>query len=136
MGKSPSIGSVIATASDAAEAFREAVKMAGKEEGFFVLPLDASGKMLAAPEMVALGYTDGTTGFNAGAVFRAALTKGAQALIVAHNHPSGDLKPSKADIAATAELRDLAKRMDVDFIDHIILGAGDAFLSLSELADD
>ena len=39
---------------------------------------------------------------------------------------------SKADLAATEELRDLAKRLDVPLLDHLILGAGGEFLSLAE----
>ena len=41
---------------------------------------------------------------------------------------------SKADLAATEELRDLAKRLDVPLIDHLILGVGGEFLSLAETA--
>jgi len=66
------------------------------------------------------------------------LKAGAEEIIVAHNHPSGNLTPSKADIAATAELKDLAWRLGVVFLDHIILGAaesasGRGFVSLSEV---
>ena len=51
--------------------------------------------------------------------------------------PSGDLTPSKADIAATKELKDLAARLGVVFLDHIILGSDDSvegrnFVSLAE----
>ena len=130
--KNEIIGACIATVAQAAALFRAELPKEQTEERVYVLPLDASGKMLAKPILVSVGYQDGTTVIDAGAVFREALKAGAEEIIVAHNHPSGDLKPSKADLAATEELRDLAKRLDVPLIDHIIM-AGDGFVSLAEL---
>ena len=62
------------------------------------------------------------------------LKAGAEEIIVAHNHPSGNLTPSKADIAATGELNDLARRLGIVFLDHLLIGAdkNDEFLSLAE----
>ena len=122
----------ISTAADAAAVVGAELPKEQKEERVYVLPLDAGGKMLAKPILVSVGHQDGTTAIDAGAVFREALKAGAEEIIVAHNHPSGDLKPSKADLAATEELRDLAKRLDVPLIDHLILAAGGEFLSLAE----
>jgi len=45
-------------------------------------------------------------------------------MIVAHNHPSGDPAPSAADITVTRMLRDAAKVLDIELLDHVI--AGDA----------
>ena len=103
----------------------------------FVLPLDATGKVLAKPILVSVGHEDGTAAIDAGAIFREALKAGAEEIIVAHNHPSGDPTPSKADRAATAELKDLAARLGVAFLDHIILGAEErgGFVSLAESCD-
>ena len=100
----------------------------------FVLPLDANGKMLAKPILVAVGHEDGTAAIDAGAIFREALKAGAEEIIVAHNHPSGDPTPSKADIAATRELKDLASRLGVVFLDHLVIGGGkdNCFVSLTE----
>jgi len=69
---------------------------------------------------------------DAGAIFREALKAGAEEIIVAHNHPSGDLTPSKADVAATKELKDLASRLGVVFLDHLVMGKDGAFASLAE----
>lgn len=63
----------------------------------FVLPLDANGKVLAKPILVSVGHEDGTAAIDVGAIFREALKAGAEEIIVAHNHPSGDPTPSKAD---------------------------------------
>ena len=128
----------ITTPSEAAAMFRAALPKEQKEERVFVLPLDGNGKVLAKPILVSVGHEDGTAAIDAGAVFREALKAGAEEIIVAHNHPSGNLTPSKADIAVTAELKDLAGRLGVVFLDHIILGAtesssGMGFVSLSEM---
>ena len=123
----------IAIPSQAAALFRAALPKVQNEERVFVLPLDANGKVLAKPILVSVGHQDGTTAIDAGAVFREALKAGAKEIIVAHNHPSGDITPSKADIAATKELKDLAARLGVAFVDHIILGASALdYVSLAE----
>ena len=49
------------------------------------------------PILVSVGYQDGTAAIDAGAIFREALKAGAEEIIVAHNHPSGDPTPSKVD---------------------------------------
>ena len=108
-----------------------------KEERVFVLPLDANGKMLAKPILVSVGHQDGTAAIDAGAIFREAVKVGAEEIIVAHNHPSGDPTPSKADIAATAKLREAGDLLGVPILDHIILGSSNPgnsfdFISLAE----
>lgn len=55
-------------------------------------------------------------------VFRGAILAGAAALIVAHNHPSGDPAPSAADVQITRTLREAAKVIDIDLLDHVIVG--------------
>ena len=122
---------IIESAAQAAALISAALPVEQEEERVFVLPLDAHGKVLAKPILVSVGSEDGTTVIDAGAIFRAALKADAEEIIIAHNHPSGDLKPSKADIAATKELADLARRLGVELLDHLIL-AGDNFLSFKE----
>jgi DNA repair protein RadC len=55
-------------------------------------------------------------------VFREAIRVGAAAIIVAHNHPSGDPAPSRADIQVTRQLREAAKTIGIDLLDHVIIG--------------
>ena len=125
---------VIQTAADAADLFRAALPKEHREERIFVLPLDAGGKVLAKPIAVSVGHVNRTTAIEAGVIFREALKAGAEEIIVAHNHPSGDLTPSKADIAATAKLCEAADLLGVKLLDHIILGPADSgFASLAEL---
>lgn len=128
----------IETAAQAAALFRAALPKEQREERVFVLPLDAYGKVLAKPILVSVGHQDGTAAIDAGAIFREALKVGAEEIIVAHNHPSGNPTPSKSDITVTAELKELAERLGVVFLDHIIFGAvessgGMGFVSLSEM---
>ena len=63
---------------------------------------------------------------------REALKAGAEEIVVAHNHPSGDLTPSKADLAATKRLREAGDLLSVPLLDHLILGKPAAFVSLAE----
>ena len=105
----------IETAAQATALFRAALPKEQREERVFVLPLDAYGKVLAKPILVSVGHQDGTAAIDAGAIFREALKVGAEEIIVAHNHPSGNPTPSKADITVTAELKELAERLGVVF---------------------
>ena len=54
-------------------------------------------------------------------LFSKALAVGARGLIVAHNHPSGDCRPSRSDILATHRLKEVAIALDIELIDHLIL---------------
>ncbi|HRE62285.1 MAG TPA: JAB domain-containing protein [Ferruginibacter sp.] len=54
-------------------------------------------------------------------VFATALKANAASIIAAHNHPSGNLNPSKADIAITEKLATLGKMMDMPLLDHLIV---------------
>jgi DNA repair protein RadC len=64
-------------------------------------------------------------------VFQPALEYGAVAVIVAHNHPSGSLEPTRADIEATDQLINAGKVLGIELLDHLII-AGEAYKSCSE----
>ena len=125
-----SVGEIVATADDATRAFRAAVSIAGGNEGFFVLPLDAERRALATPILVSLGEPTTTT-VDPGEVFSAALRVGAKAVIVAHNHPSGDTTPSAQDRELTAALKRLGEALGVAVLDHLVIGGG-SFASCTE----
>ena len=127
----------ITTPSSAAAMFRAALPKVQNEERVFVLPLDANGKVLAKPILVSVGHQDGTATIDAGAIFREALNAGAEEIIVAHNHPSGDLTPSKADIEATKKLKAGAELVGLVLLDHLIVGSPDSanglgYMSMAE----
>ncbi len=117
------VGEQVATAEDAARLFHAAVPITGRMEGFFVLPLDDAGCALSVPVLVSLGHENGTTAVDPREVFGEALKAGARSIVVAHNHPSGDLTPSVADIATTKKLRETGKMLGVSLLDHLILGS-------------
>lgn len=64
-------------------------------------------------------------------VFKAALLNNAAAIILFHNHPSGDTTPSKEDTAMTARLGDAGKLLGIPVLDHIIVSSND-YVSLKE----
>ena len=64
-------------------------------------------------------------------VFKAALLNNASAIVLMHNHPSGDPEPSREDIATTRRLVDAGNILGIDVLDHIIIGDG-RYISLKE----
>lgn len=66
-------------------------------------------------------------------IFRAAVANGSYAIIVMHNHPSGDPSPSPADHSLTRRLRDGAELLQIKLLDHVIVGSGtDRYFSFKE----
>jgi DNA repair protein RadC len=55
-------------------------------------------------------------------VFRAAIAAGAAAIVIAHNHPSGDPTPSEQDIRVTHDLMRAGQLLKIEVLDHVILG--------------
>lgn len=68
-------------------------------------------------------------------VFQAAILIGAQAIILAHNHPSGDVSPSREDREITTRLREAGKLLGIRLLDHIVWSRGSGFHSLQESGD-
>ena len=59
-------------------------------------------------------------------VFRAAIREASSAIVCVHNHPSGDPAPSAPDLNVTRQLREAAKAVDIQLIDHVIIGTAAA----------
>jgi DNA repair protein RadC len=91
-----------------------------KTEQFRVFFLDRKNAVIK-DEVQGRGTVDHTPAYPREVVKRA-LELGATAIIIAHNHPSGDPKPSPADIAMTREIRDAAEKLGIVLHDHIIVG--------------
>ena len=115
------LSSRISSAAEAAAIFWRAMAIAGDAEAFFVLPLDGARRMLGEPVLVALGTAADTTEVRVQDVFREAFKSGAEAIIVAHNHPGGTLRPSAEDIELTRRLFDAADLLGVRILDHLIV---------------
>lgn len=97
-------------------------------EGCAVAYLDTKHRVLAS-ELLSLGSIDHT--FMAPRdVFRGALLVNASALIIAHNHPSGDPAPSRDDELVTRNMVRAGEIVGVDVLDHLVI-AGEQWVSLS-----
>jgi len=65
-------------------------------------------------------------------VFKPAILSGSAALLICHNHPSGDPEPSAEDIALTRRLASAGQLLGIEVLDHIVLGESGRFVSLKE----
>ena len=92
-------------------------------EKFWVLSLNRKNRLLRC-EPVTSGTATASL-VHPREVFREAIRNSASALVCAHNHPSGDPSPSQADIRATRQLREAAKVIQLDLLDHVIIGQGE-----------
>ena len=94
-------------------------------EEFWVIYLNKANHIISK-EKVSAGGVAGTV-VDVKIILRLALQKLASGIILAHNHPSGNLQPSDADISVTKKLRDAAKLMEVAVLDHLIIGDRDYY---------
>lgn len=92
-------------------------------ERFYVICLDAKHRIRAIAPLT-IGTLDATL-VHARDVYRAAIHANAAAVIVAHNHPSGDPMPSPHDYDLTERLRQAGEVIGIKFLDHIIIGHDD-----------
>ncbi len=91
------------------------------QEQFVVLYLNRANKVLAAYDVSRGGLT-GTVA-DPRLILSTALKVTAVGMVVAHNHPSGSLKPSQADIQLTDKIKDAGKLLDITLLDHVIVTA-------------
>lgn len=102
-------------------------------EKFWALCLNRKNRLIKRVEVTSGTATNSLV--HPREVFREAIREGAAALICAHNHPSGDPTPSAADIQVTRQLREAAKAVCIDLLDHVVIGhpatdpAGQGFYS-------
>ncbi|HEY0054541.1 MAG TPA: JAB domain-containing protein [Pedobacter sp.] len=95
------------------------------QEQFKIMLLNRSSKVLGIVEVSSGGI--GGTLADPKLIFVAALKAGASSIILAHNHPSGQLTPSQADRNLTKKLTDGGKLLDISVFDHLILTAESYF---------
>lgn len=103
-----------------------------QQESFHALFLDPRHR-LKGRQIVSLGTLTSSL-VHPREVFAPALRLGAAALIVAHNHPSGDPEPSSEDRAVTRRLLEVGRLVGVPLLDHVVLGHG-CWVSLRESMD-
>ncbi|MBP6473377.1 MAG: DNA repair protein RadC [Chloroflexi bacterium] len=103
--------------------------MSLEQEHLRVLLLDTRNRVLGAPT-VYIGSLN-TSVVRVGELFRAAIRANAAAVIVIHNHPSGDPSPSPEDVNVTRQLVRAGKLVDIEVLDHVVIGY-QRYVSLKE----
>ncbi len=103
-----------------------------KREHFVCLYLNAR-KQLLKKATISIGTLDGSL-VHPREVFAPALESAASALILVHNHPSGDPSPSQQDLSLTKRLADAGVIMGIEILDHVIV-AEDTWISLKQIGD-
>jgi DNA repair protein RadC len=113
-----SSGDRVATPADAYRVCGDIAALA--QEAFHVLVLDAKNK-LRNRYLVSLGLVDASL-VHPREVFRCAIESGGSALVLVHNHPSGDPTPSQEDVRITRQLVEAGKIIDIKVLDHVVIG--------------
>lgn len=88
-------------------------------EAFIVLYLNRANNTVGY-NITSLGGLS-STGADSRVIFQHALLCNASSMVLCHNHPSGNLKPSEADIQVTNKIKELGKLLDVQVLDHLII---------------
>jgi DNA repair protein RadC len=125
----------IASPAEAAAVLRERARSLDREV-FWVLLLDIKNRLIAPPAEVSKGTLNSSL-IHPREIFKPAIQYSAAAVILAHNHPSGDPSPSAQDVRITKKLMEAGRTMEINVLDHIIIGrktreGADDFLSLRE----
>ncbi len=98
-------------------------------EHFMGILLNTKSEMIKVVE-ISVGTLDSSIAHPRD-IFRDAIISNAASMIIAHNHPSGDPSPSKADILVTQRLVEVGKIIGIDLLDHVVLG-DNRYVSLQE----
>ncbi len=122
------IKSKITGSKDVAEYFQPMLGDLNHEE-FWILLLDRGNKIIESFRISQGGITG--TVIDVRIILKTALEKGATSIILCHNHPSGTLQASDADLKITRKITDAAKIMDIPVLDHIIIG-NDKYFSFAD----
>ena len=100
-----------------------------EQEHLRVLLLDRRNRVLEVVEIYRGSVNSSQV--RVGEIFKEAVRKNASGIIVVHNHPSGDPTPSPDDVAVTRAIIQAGKLLDVDVLDHLVIGQG-RWVSLKE----
>jgi DNA repair protein RadC len=116
--------------SEAYKAFLPTFNKFNNQEAFVAVALNAKAEMQGKPWLVALG-TATRVDVHPRDIFREAVKRNAVSVIVAHNHPSGDLEPSADDIGLTRRLEKAGEVLGIPLLDHLIVGK-DKYCSMAD----
>jgi DNA repair protein RadC len=119
----------IAGSKDAAKAFRSIWPAYDHIEFCYILMLNRQNQVLGAHQLAKGGMTGAV--IDVRVVFQVALKAAATSIIMAHNHPSGNLEASDADKKISRSIREAGKFMEIPLIDHLIL-TSESFMSMAD----
>ncbi len=126
--QSATVRTMISQSSDAADYFRPFLEDLNHEE-FWILLLNRSNKVIDKL-MVSQGGVSGTV-IDVKIIMKTAVEKLASGLILCHNHPSGNINASEADLEITRKIKNAAALMEIAVLDHIII-AHEKYLSFAD----
>lgn len=131
VGESP----IVTTPEQAAAVLRERARVL-QHEVFWALMLDTKNRLIGEPKQISQGTLNSSL-VHPRELFKKAVEHSCAAMILAHNHPSGDPTPSSEDIKITKQLIGAGEVMGIKVLDHIVIGHRKShnatdFLSLRE----
>lgn len=100
------------------------------KEQFVIVMLNKANKVICW-HTVSIGGGSGTV-VDVRIVYQLALLSNANAIILSHNHPSGNLRPSEADLGLTRRIKEAGTVLDIKVLDHIILSPNGGYYSFSD----
>jgi DNA repair protein RadC len=100
-----------------------------EQEHLRVLLLDTRNRVLHIEDLYRGSLNSSQV--RVGELFKSAVRRNAAAIIIVHNHPSGDPSPSPDDVALTRAIVQAGKLLDIEVLDHLVIGSG-RFVSLKE----
>lgn len=103
------------------------------QESFKVMLLSRQNQVLGIMQ-TSIGGIAGTVA-DVRIIFAAALKAAATSIILCHNHPSGDPRPSKTDCMLTKKIKAAGKLLDIQVLDHIIIAPGEGYYSFADNAE-
>ncbi len=98
-------------------------------EFFYIMLLNRSNQILGFSQ-ISMGGISGTV-TDVRIIFQTAIKANACGLVIAHNHPSGNLTPSEADLAITQKIKEAGKVLDISVLDHLII-TEEGYLSMAD----
>lgn len=103
------------------------IKANSQTESFFVFPLDKRCRLCTRQPIEITSGTLDSSLVHPREVFREAIRYSAAFVILAHNHPSGDSRPSRKDIEITKELVAAGQQLSIPIIDHVVVGDAEVY---------
>jgi DNA repair protein RadC len=125
----------IGEAQDVARVFQDLLRLEDRidqdKEHFYVMHVNAR-QQINLVELVAIGTLNHAE-IHPRETFRRAVIEGSHSILVAHNHPTGDVTPSESDIRTTTQLHKAGEILNIPLLDHIIFSAtGGSFFSFKD----